>query len=141
MKLEIPAHKALKHSMVVPIRWGDMDAMGHVNNTIYFRYMETARIEMMGESGFPISPAGVGFVIANVFCNFFQQLEYPGDVLVKSYVGAIGKSSFDVYHELLRTDGGDTVYANGGATLVWIDIANQKSQPMPDGLRQWLAPG
>lgn len=140
MKLDIPESKTLMHSMVVPIRWGDMDAMGHVNNTLYLRYMETARIQMMGESGFPISPAGVGFVIANVFCNFIRQLEYPGDVVVKSYVGAIGKSSFDMYHELLRTDGGDTVYANGGSTMVWIDVAQQKSLPLPDGLRQWLAP-
>lgn len=141
MQLEIPENKTLMYSMVVPIRWGDMDAMGHVNNTLYLRYMETARIQMMGESGFPIRPKGVGFVIANVFCNFIRQLEYPGDVLVKCYVGAIGRSSFDLYHELLRTDGGHTVYANGGATMVWIDIANQKSQPMPDALRQWLAPG
>jgi len=141
MKLEIPENKTLAYSMVVPIRWGDMDAMGHVNNTLYLRYMETARIQMMGESGFPIRPTGVGFIIANVFCNFIRQLEYPGDVLVKCYVGAIGRSSFDLYHELLRTDGGDTVYANGGATMVWIDIAKQKSQPMPDELRRWLTPG
>ena len=37
MKLELPAEKRLVHEIVVPIRWGDMDAMGHVNNTIYFR--------------------------------------------------------------------------------------------------------
>jgi acyl-CoA thioester hydrolase len=46
MKLELPAKKFV-HAMTIPIRWGDMDAMGHVNNTVYFRYLESARIEWM----------------------------------------------------------------------------------------------
>ena len=45
MKIEIPEIKKLVFEMLMPIRWGDMDAMGHVNNTVYFRYMETARVE------------------------------------------------------------------------------------------------
>lgn len=138
MKLEVPDNKTLMHTMVTPIRWGDMDAMGHVNNTIYLRYMETARIQLMGDSGFMTNPTGEGFVIANIFCNFIRQLEYPGEVQIKSYVGAIGRSSFDMYHELLRTDDSTTVYANGGATMVWVDFPNQKSLPMPDRLREWL---
>lgn len=139
MKLEVPEDKRLIHTMLVPIRWGDMDAMGHVNNTLYLRYMESARIQLMEDSGFAVNPVGEGFVIANIFCNFIRQLEYPGDVLVKSYVGTIGRSSFDMYHELLRTDDTSaTVYANGGATLVWLDFPQQKSQPMPQGLRKWL---
>ena len=44
MKIEIPETKKLVFEMPLPIRWGDMDAMGHVNNTVYFRYMETVRI-------------------------------------------------------------------------------------------------
>ena len=40
MRFELPEQKKLTHQMVMPIRWGDMDAMGHVNNTLYFRYME-----------------------------------------------------------------------------------------------------
>ncbi|MFZ2308162.1 MAG: acyl-CoA thioesterase [Rhodoferax sp.] len=139
MKLEVPEDKRLMHTLLTPIRWGDMDAMGHVNNTIYLRYMESARIQLMEDSGFAVNPTGEGFVVANVFCNFIRQLEYPGEVLVRSYVGAIGRSSFDMYHELLRTDDpSGTVYANGGATLVWLDFPKQKSLPMPDGLRRWL---
>jgi acyl-CoA thioester hydrolase len=126
------------HIMATPIRWGDMDAMGHVNNTIYLRYMESARIQMMGEGGFKTNPMGEGFVIANIFCNFIRQLEFPGEVVVKSYVGTIGRSSFDIYHELLRADGGADLYANGGATMVWLDFPKQKSLPMPGQLRDWL---
>ena len=138
MKLVVPENKMLMHTMTTAIRWGDMDAMGHVNNTVYLRYMESARIQLMSEGGFDTNPQGEGFVIANIFCNFIRQLEYPGDVVVRSYVGATGRSSFDLYHELLRTDDGDTVYANGGATMVWVDFPKQQSLPMPERLRQWL---
>jgi acyl-CoA thioester hydrolase len=45
MRFELPADKMLKHETAISVRWGDMDAMGHVNNTIYFRYFEIARLE------------------------------------------------------------------------------------------------
>ncbi len=138
MKLEVPENKRLVHTMTTPIRWGDMDAMGHVNNTVYLRYMETARIQLMDDSGFSVNATGEGFVIANIFCNFIRQLEYPGQVLIRSYVGAVGRSSFDMYHELLRADNSDTLYANGGETMVWIDFPKQKSMPLPERLRDWL---
>jgi len=141
MKIEIPAVKTLMHTMEIPIRWGDMDMMGHVNNTLYLRYAETARIQMMEDAGYATNPLGEGFVIANVFCNFLKQLEYPGTVIAKSYVGAIGRSSFDLYHELLRTDGGETVFANAGATMVWLNFPQQKTLPLPEGMRRWLAQG
>jgi acyl-CoA thioester hydrolase len=139
MKLEVPTDKTLLHTMTVPIRWGDMDCMGHVNNTVYFRYMETARIQMLEGAGFTTQPSGEGFVIANIFCNFIRQLEYPGEVLIKSYVSTIGRSSFDVFHEMHRSDDAQTVYASGGETIVWLDFPKQKSLPMPDALRQWLS--
>jgi acyl-CoA thioester hydrolase len=61
MKLELPSdNKKLVHAMTIPIRWGDMDAMGHVNNTVYFRYLESARIDWLRSiNGAPIRPAKV----------------------------------------------------------------------------------
>ena len=47
MRFEVPADKKLTHEMLIPIRWGDMDAMGHVNNTVYFRYFEVARLDWL----------------------------------------------------------------------------------------------
>ncbi|MFN3958142.1 MAG: acyl-CoA thioesterase [Tepidimonas ignava] len=141
MRLELPAQRRWVHTMTIPIRWGDMDAMGHVNNTVYFRYMESARLQWMGEWGMPANPRGEGPVIANAFCNFLRQLEYPGDVVVRSYVGAVGQRSFDMFHEMLRADGGDVVYANGGATVVWVDFPAQRSAPLPPALRLRLGGG
>ena len=139
MKLELPEDRKLVHTIVVPIRWGDMDAMGHVNNTLYFRYMEIARLDWFFGLGLPANPQGEGPVIANAFCNFIRQLEFPGEVLVRTYAGAVGRTSFDTYHEMARTDDPDTVYANGGATVVWVDFPNQRSAPMPERLRALIA--
>ena len=74
-------------------------------------------------------------MIVNAFCNFIRQFEFPGDVLVRTYVGTMGKTSFDTFHEMLRTDDPETVYANGGATIVWVDFPKQKSVPMSDQAR------
>ena len=83
MRIEIPAQKKWVFDKTISIRWGDMDAMGHLNNTSYFRFLETARIDWMTHLGCTPSPAGEGPVIINAFCNFYKQFEYPGDVLIK----------------------------------------------------------
>ena len=99
-----------------------MDAMGHVNNAVYFRYMEVVRIDWMTQAGIAPDPAGVGPVIVNAFCNFIVQLEYPGEVVARLYLGDCGRSSFDTYTTLERADRPGVVCAAGGATTVWVDF-------------------
>jgi acyl-CoA thioester hydrolase len=135
MRIELPEHKKLVYEMTMPIRWGDMDAMGHVNNTIYFRYLETIRIEWMSSIGCQPSPGGEGPVIVNAFCNFYKQLEYPGTVLAKMFVSDPGRSTFETWCTLERAENPGPIYAAGGATTIWIDFPQQKSKPLPDWLR------
>jgi len=135
MRIDIPEQKKLVHEMTIPIRWGDMDAMGHVNNTLYFRYLEIARIEWLHSLGGPPDPNGQGPVIVNAFCNFIKQLEYPGELLAKHYVANPGRTSFDTFITLERADEPGVLYASGGATTVWVDFPQQKSVPLPDWLR------
>src|SRR5690349_19006257 len=90
----------LVHVMTMPIRWGDMDAMGHVNNTVYFRYIETARIAWLESVEALPDPAGEGPVIVNAHCSFLKQLTYPGEIEVTTWVGPPGRSSFEVTHEI-----------------------------------------
>lgn len=135
MKIEIPEKKKLVYEMSVPIRWGDMDAMNHLNNTTYFRYMETVRIDWMRASGASMDPQGEGIVIINAFCNFDRQLEYPGNVLAKMYASDPGSSSFETWLTMEREDSPGLIHAAGGATTVWVDFKAQKSRPLPDWLR------
>ena len=139
MRFDLPDQKKLTLEMVIPIRWGDMDAMGHVNNTNYFRYFEIVRIEWFERLGRRLNPAGEGIVIVNTFCNFIKQLEFPGDVLARHYVANPGRSSFEAYMTLERTDAPGVICASGGAKTVWVDFPNQKSVPLPDWLRELVS--
>ncbi len=136
MRFELPEEKKLTLEMVIPIRWGDMDAMGHVNNTLYFRYMEIVRIEWLLQVGGTPDPLGDGPVIVNAFCNFIRQLEYPGDLRARHYVAQPGRTSFETYITLERTDAPGVICASGGAKTVWVNFPRQKSVPLPDWLRR-----
>jgi len=139
MRLELPAEKKWVFDIEVPIRWGDMDMMGHVNNTLYFRYLEIARLEWMYGLGVKSTPVGEGPVIANAFCNFIRQVSYPGNLLVRTYVTPPGRSSFEAWHEMMRTDQPDIICATGGATVVWADMQAEKSVPLPQFMRDVLS--
>lgn len=136
MKFEIPESKKLVYEMVVPIRWGDMDAMNHLNNAMYFRYLETVRIEWMSSIGCSPDSAGEGPVIVNAFCNFYKQLQYPADVLIKLYVSDPGRTTFETWCTMELTNQPGVICAAGGATTIWVDFPIQKAKTLPDWLRQ-----
>jgi len=135
MKIELPDNKKLVAEMAMPIRWGDMDAMGHVNNTVYFRYLESARIEWFRTIRCEPDPQGQGPVIVNAFCNFYKQLEFPGDIVVKTYVSDPGRTTFESWHTIERVDQPGVISAAGGATVIWVDFPQQKAVTLPDRIR------
>ena len=135
MRLELPQQKKLIYQMTIPIRWGDMDAMGHLNNTSYFLYMETCRIDWMREAGCLPDSHGEGPVIVNAFCNFYRQLEYPGDVLLKMYASDPARTTFETWVTMERASEPGVVYAAGGATTIWVDFPKQKAMTLPDRVR------
>ena len=135
MKIDIPEQKKLVYEMLIPIRWGDMDAMGHLNNGTYFRYLETIRIDWMMSIGSQPAPQGEGPVIVNAFCNFYKQLEYPGSVRMTMYVSDPGRTTFETWGTMARDDTPDVICAAGGATTIWVDFPAQKAKPLPDWLR------
>jgi acyl-CoA thioester hydrolase len=129
--------KKLVHVERLEVRWGDMDAMGHVNNTVYFRYMEQARIGWF-ESLLPRGEAwrAIGIVIVNASCNFKKPINYPGTVEVKVFAGEPGGSSVATYYELSVES---QLYADGAATVVFVDAEKQKPLRIPDEVRKLLA--
>ena len=129
--------KKLIHVTRMPIRWGDMDAYGHVNNTVYFRYMEQARVEWIEAMGIVVRPGGEGPVIINASCTFLVPLTYPGEVEVRTYIGAIGRSSVQTLVEM-SVVGDARVHAEGAAKVVWMDTRSGKSVPLPDHVRAAL---
>lgn len=120
----------------IKVRWGDMDAMGHVNNTCYFRYCEQARMEWFAGVDLAGSEAaGSQIVIINAFCEFLVPVVYPSSLIVEMYADAPGNSSF-MSHYIIREDTAKgTVYCNGKAKIVWVNEAGTKSVAMPDTVR------
>jgi acyl-CoA thioester hydrolase len=135
MRIEIPERKKLVYQMELPIRWGDMDAMGHLNNTSYFRYMETIRIDWLSSLHQVPAADKEGIVIVNAFCNFYKQLEYPGQVLLKMYASDPARTTFETWVTMERAEAPGLVHAAGGATTMWVDFPRQKAMPLPDWLR------
>ena len=119
----------------MPVRWGDMDAYGHVNNTVYFRYFEQTRVEWLEQMGSRVSPdEAVGPVIINASCTFLAPVNYPATVVIKMYAGDPGRSSVMTWYELF-VEGDERVYAEGAAKTVWMDTRTGKSAPIPDVVR------
>ena len=121
--------RVLVHTSLQTVRWGDMDMLGHVNNTVYFRYLEQARIEwiyaLASGQGYD---DGHGPVIVNASCNFIVPIVYPADVEVRMYIGDPGRTSIGSYYDL--TVAGER-YADGAARMVWTDRATGRPVPLP----------
>ena len=123
------------HTLRIPLRWGDMDALGHVNNTVYFRFMEQGRIEWLHELGCVPDSDGNGAVIVNAHCTFRHPLKYPDEVLVRTYVSSPGRSSFETIQEMCSVNDELKVYAEGGAKVVWVNPLSEKSVVLPPAVR------
>jgi len=118
------------HRITLPLRWGDSDVLNHLNNTIYFRLMEEARMQILYAMGLQL-PAETGPILAHASCDFLRPLTYPAEVAVTHRLTRIGRSSMD-FELLLERAGDDTgPYARGRNVLVWMDYARNRSAPWP----------
>jgi acyl-CoA thioester hydrolase len=137
MSASRPSNRLLVLTSVQPIRWGDMDALGHVNNTVYFRYMEQARIDWLDS----LAASGLGYakgqgpVIVDASCTFREPLVYPGAVDVRMFLGAAGRTSVGSFYELWK-DG--RLHADGAARIVWIDLSTGRPAPLPEAIARPL---
>lgn len=144
MPVEIPAELAA-YPVVVPwpVQWGDQDAYGHVNNTVYFRWVETARIAYMerlfAADDSPPSEKAAGLrdiepILAAISCNYRRQVTWPDTVRIGMRVTRIGRSSLRMEHKLW-SDAQQAVVADGEGTVVTFDYAKNQSYPVPDHMR------
>ena len=131
MKIEIPEQKKLVYECRMPVRWGDMDAMRHLNNAAYFRYMETARIDWFRTIGCLPEKDEEGPIIVNAFCNFYRQFEYPDEMLLKMYVSDPGRTTFESWTIMESVAEPGAIRAAGGATVIWVNFAQQKAASLP----------
>ena len=124
----------------LPVQWGDMDSYQHVNNIVYFRWFESARIAYLEQIGLKAMyhGAGIGPILAAIDCNYRRQLTYPDTVAVGARISRIGRTSFEMEHVLVST-AQQAVVADGKSTIVTFDYKVQKPIPVPDEIRAAIA--
>jgi len=126
------------YQKIIPLRWGDLDAMNHLNNTLYFRLMEEARISWFYEHGMMASGDGDGPILAHASCDFLKPMTYPCSAVVTQTVTRIGRSSMDL-DMTIEGEGDDApMYAKGKNVLVWMDYVSGKARAWPERLLERL---
>ncbi|WP_445258684.1 acyl-CoA thioesterase [Nocardioides aurantiacus] len=123
----------------VPVAWGDMDALGHVNNTVYFRYFETARLACFAELGLGQvgQSDGVGPILHSASCRFRIPLTHPDSVTVGARVGDVGEDRFAMLYRAV-SHRHDAVAADGESLVVTFDYETGTKARVPDELRARL---
>jgi acyl-CoA thioester hydrolase len=123
----------------IPVRWGDMDAYGHVNNTVYFRFLEEARVQMLADWGAgDIQNSTIAPVIITAGCTFLRPVNYPNTVKVNCFIGQLGRSSVMTYYKVTTLAEPDVVTTEGYAKTVWMDHPTGKSAAIPEAIRTRL---
>ncbi len=123
-----------------PVAWGDMDALGHVNNTTYFRWFETVRIAYFARIGWATEfPAGgVGPILAATSCTYRAPLTFPDEVVLAARVEEVGADRFTMRYRVVSHRLG-RVAAEGEARVVSFDYAAGTKAALPDQLRSAIA--
>lgn len=117
----------------VPIAWGDMDAFGHVNNTVFFRLFESARMAYLHKIGFAGDRGGAGPILHSTFCRFRKAIVYPATVRVGTRVTEVAADRFTMEYQIVVGDG--EIAAVGGGVVVAYDYARNAKIPLPPAVR------
>ena len=127
-----------RHVYLCPLRWADMDSFGHVNNVVYLRYLEQARVDWMFETAREagVEKFSLGTVVARHEIDYKRPLVYrAAPVRVEIWVTKISVASFICAYDV-RDD--DTVYATAKTTLVPYDLAAQRPRRLAPEERFYL---
>lgn len=119
----------------VSVRWGDMDAYGHVNNAVYFTYCESVRLAYFERIGMFAGayPETHKPALVHASLNFRQQVVYPAELEVGARVPRVGTKSFTL-DIAMAYKGTDDIVADGSSVIAWVDYAKGKAIPLPDNL-------
>jgi len=123
----------------IPVGFGDMDALGHVNNTRYFRWFEDVRFAAFRLSTLSdhLERTGIGPILARTQCVFRIPVTYPDTVIAGVRVAEIGTDRFTMIHRLVSV-AQNAVVAEGDARIVMVDYRRGGKAPIPDPARAEL---
>lgn len=126
------------HRMSLPVRWGDMDVLGHVNNAEYLRYFEQSRIEWFGTMGILLTGEGDGPVVLKGTITWLRPVVYPCEIEVRLLAGPVGNTSFRVGGEIVNGRDAAERFSEAEFVIVWTDYATARPMRVPDRVRAAL---
>ena len=124
----------------LPVQWGEMDAYGHLNNTVIFRFFESARVAFLDRCRFlaAYDELQVGAILHSTSCRFRLPLYYPDTVLVGTRATEILEDRFVMEYKVVSTSQ-DAIAAEGLGTVVSFDYTARSKTPIPEMVRDGLA--
>ena len=128
-----PTRDQFRHFLKMPVRWGDMDAFGHVNNAVFVQYIESGRVDYFRTVLDSFGHTDEGPILGEVTCRFLAQVEYPADLRIGTRVTGLSKRTLTLQTGIFVGDSREPA-AVGHATVVWFDYRSQRSAALPTSL-------
>jgi acyl-CoA thioester hydrolase len=125
-----PSREQFRHFVEIPVRWGDMDAFGHVNNAVFVQYIESGRVDYFTTVLDSFGHTDEGPILGEVTCRFLTQVEYPADLHIGTRVVGLSNRTLRLQTGIFVADNRDPA-AVGLATVVWFDYRAQQSATLP----------
>lgn len=117
--------------------WGEMDSYRHVNNVVYFRYFENARLEYFRRLDWPAfeEATGIGPILAATQARFRRPLTYPDHIAIGARLGTLGEDRLTLVHRIVSRAQG-VVTTEGEGTVVTFHYGRGEKVPVPEELRR-----
>ena len=135
-----PLLAAYPVSLIIPVQWGELDAYGHINNTVFFRWFESARIEYLTRSGMvrTMERDQIGAILHSTSCRFRRPVFFPDTIEVGGRAREVGDDRFAMEYVVVSHQQ-DAVVGEGTAIIVCYDYSAHAKAPLPDDVRRGIA--
>ncbi|RYL95719.1 acyl-CoA thioesterase [Sporolactobacillus sp. THM7-4] len=120
----------------IPVRFCDCDAMGHVNNAVYFTYFEEGKREIFRWFTPSMDTRDWHVIAASNHCDYIREINYGSDITVYTWISTISRSSFDVEHAICDDEG--NWHARGRVTLVGYNYDKKQVEPLSETIKAVL---
>lgn len=117
------------HKSFIRTRYCESDVLGHINNVSYFIYLEQARVDFFVDTNILDNSKEWSFVVASAHCDYLKQAYVNQNLVVKTWVSHIGRTSIKLKHKILDQTSEELI-AEGEVVLVSFSFTAQKSEPL-----------
>jgi acyl-CoA thioester hydrolase len=131
-------NQSIGFSIHIDVRFRDVDALGHVNNAVFFTYFEEGRKSFFLKHSDVSKPTGFGFILAHISCDYLKPIRLTDRLKLLVTVGAIKNKSFAFTYKLVDRKDDALVFATGESVQVCYDYSLNQSIPVPPDLKEKL---